>query len=140
MQVILSHAILRSDRQLCSLPKTNKLWSRSIRSLAKLQFIVLTILKFQNVYWYIRNTDFSVILCWNFSLAFRPKAPPTTPRALIWYMTFGGPKWKFKSLSFQKLLLQIQKLLQFQIPSEQSNWRKLSTKITFRLIYIFQMF
>ena len=28
-QVILSHAILRPDRQLCSLPKSNKLWSRS---------------------------------------------------------------------------------------------------------------
>jgi len=27
-QVILSHAILRSDRQLCSLPKSNPLWTR----------------------------------------------------------------------------------------------------------------
>ena len=61
---------------------------------AKIQFMVLVLLMLQNVYWYIRNTDFSVILCWNFSFAFRPKTPPTTPRALFWYIISGGPKWK----------------------------------------------
>ena len=61
---------------------------------AKIQFMVLVLLMLQNVYWYIRNTDFSVILCWNFSLSFRPKTPPTTPRALFWPIISGGPKWK----------------------------------------------
>ena len=74
----------------CLLPTT---FSEATDS-AKLQFMVLTILTFQNVYWYIRNTDFPVILCWNFSLPFRPKTPPTTPRALFWQIIFGGPKWK----------------------------------------------
>ena len=67
---------------------------------AKIHFMVLAILKFQNVNWFIRNTDFPANRCWNISNVCRPKTPPTTPRSFIWHINFDGPKWKNYKLFF----------------------------------------
>ena len=72
--------------------------------LAKIHFMVLAILKFQNVNWFIRNTDFPANRCWNISNVFRPKTPPTTPRSFIWHINFDGPKWKNYKLFFYMLV------------------------------------
>ena len=61
---------------------------------AKIHFMVLTLLKFQNVNWFIRNTDFPVKSFWKISDVFRPKTPPTTPRSLFWHINCDVPKWK----------------------------------------------
>ena len=67
---------------------------------AKLQFMVFQKLcceKSEISFWYIRNDimkdqkDF-----WYFSDAFHPKAPPTTPFGLLWYVNSSVPKWKLK--------------------------------------------
>ena len=72
--------------------------------MAKIHFMVLAILKFQNVNWFIRNTDFPANRCWNISNVFRPKTPPTTPRSFIWNINFDGPKWKNYKLFFYMLV------------------------------------
>ena len=56
--------------------------------------MVLTWLKFQNVNWFIRNTDFPVNSFWKISSVYRPKTPPTTPRSLFWHINCDVPKWK----------------------------------------------
>ena len=61
---------------------------------AKIHFMVLTLLKFQNVNWFIRNTDFPVNSFWKISSVYRPKTPPTTPRSLFWHINCGVTKWK----------------------------------------------
>ena len=61
---------------------------------AKIHFMVLALLKFQNVNWFIRNTDFPVKSFWRISNVFRPKTPPTTPRSLFWHINCGVTKWK----------------------------------------------
>ena len=62
--------------------------------MAKIHFMVLTWLKFQNVNWFIRNTDFPVNSFWKISSVYRPKTPPTTPRSLFWHINCYVPKWK----------------------------------------------
>ena len=66
--------------------------------LAKIHFMVLTLLKFQNVNWFVRNTDFPVKSFWKISDAFRPKTPPTTPRSLFWHIKCDVPKWKIMNM------------------------------------------
>ena len=76
---------------------------------AKLQFMVFQKLcceKSEISFWYIRNDimkdqkDF-----WYFSDAFHPKAPPTTPFGLLWYVNSSVPKWKFKYKLKRKLFI-----------------------------------
>ena len=56
--------------------------------------MVLTLLKFQNANWFIRNTDFPENSFWKISNVCRPKTPPTTPRSLFWHINCDVPKWK----------------------------------------------
>ena len=65
---------------------------------AKIHFMVSTLLKFQNVNWFIRNTDFPVKSFWRISNVFRPKIPPTTPRSLFWHINCGVTKWKITNM------------------------------------------
>ena len=55
----------------------------------------LTLLNFQNVNWFIRNTDFPENSFWNISDVCRP---PTTPRSLFWHINCAVPKWKILNM------------------------------------------
>ena len=52
-------------------------------------------LNFQNVNWFIRNTDFPENSFWNISDVCRP---PTTPRSLFWHINCAVPKWKILNM------------------------------------------
>ena len=62
------------------------------------------------IYWQIRN-DF-----WYFRDAYHPKAPPTTPFGLLWYVNSSVPKWKFKYKLKRKIFISekiVSKICQF---------------------------
>ena len=71
---------------------------------AKLQFVVLTLLKFQNVNWFIRNADFPENCFWNIIYVFCPKTPPNTPRSLFWHINCDVPKWKIINMVFNLMI------------------------------------
>ena len=56
-------------------------------------------LNFQNVNWFIRNTDFPENSFWNIRDVYRPKTPPTTSRSLFWHINYAVPKWKILTTS-----------------------------------------